>query len=194
MYISNYHFVHFVQFVYSGDDLLENLDYNYNKKIEVGLMFFHTLFKQPKQEAEEISSAEKLFIVVRELLNKELPEHYTHHHILFTANSKLASLNESLKNHRTQANYDLKLGQFHSQMHDEVRKQVSDLQVLVDGFMELNIDIKQMNHRLHFHYDSIQYIHENYVLYMEGRFSHQSSQLFWQAVKEDVLDIIRKII
>ena len=157
-------------------------------------MFFQTLFKQTKQETAEISAAQKLLILVRELLNKELPEHYTHHHILYTANSKLQSLNESLKSHRTQSNQNLKLGQFHSQMHDQLRKQASDLQVLVDGYMELNIDVNQMNHRLHFHYDQIHYLHHNYLLYLEGRFANPSSPLFWQAVKEDVLEIIRKIL
>ncbi len=157
-------------------------------------MFFHTLFKQPKQESAEICSAEKLLVLVREILNKELPEHLAHHHILLTANSKLESLNESLNYHRSQANNQFRLGQFHSQMHDQLRKQMSDLQALVDGYMELNIDISQMNHRLHFYYDQIQYLHENYKLNLEGRFFDQSSQLFWQAIKEDVLDIIRKIL
>lgn len=157
-------------------------------------MFFQTLFKQPKQEAVEICAAEKLLILVRELLNKELPEHMAHHHILFTANSKLETLNESLSSHRRQTNHHLKLGQFHSQIQEQLRKQVSELQALVDGYTELNIDINQMNHRLHFHYDQIHYLHENYTFYLEGRFSNQSSPLFWQAVKEDVLDIIRKIL
>lgn len=157
-------------------------------------MFFQTLFKQPKQETVETCAAEKLLILVRELLNKELPEHYTHHHILLTANTRLEALNESLTHHRSQVNQHLKLGQFHSQMIEQLRKQISDLQVLVDGYMELTIDVKQMNHRLHFHYDQIHYLHENYQLYTEGRFSKQSSPSFWQAVKVDVLDIIRKVL
>ncbi|PYF04279.1 hypothetical protein [Ureibacillus chungkukjangi] len=157
-------------------------------------MFFQVLFKQPKKEKLEICPAEKLLILVRELLNKELPAHYSQHHILYTANTKLESLNSALEWHRTQGNLQLKLGQFHSQTHDQLRKQASDLQALVDGYMELNIDMTQMNHRLHFHYEEIHYIHENYVLFKEGRFSNQSSQLFWQAVKEDVLSIIRKIL
>ena len=157
-------------------------------------MFLQALFKQPKPEKLEISPAEKLLLLVRELLNKELPEHYTQNHILYTANTKLESLKKSLVSHRDQVTQQFKIGQFHSEMYDQLRKQVSDLQVLVDGYMELNIDVNQMNHRLHFHHDQIHYIHENYVFFMEGRFSNQSSHLFWQAVKEDVLNIIRKIL
>lgn len=157
-------------------------------------MFFQFFLKQDNHEKQEISPAEKLLMLVRELLSKELPEHCAHHHILFTANSKLETLKESLKYHHFQGNHQLKLGQFHLQMQNQLRKQISELQALVDGFMELSIDIKQMNHRLHFHYDQINYIHENYSLFQERRFCNQSSQLFWQSVKDDVLDIIRKIL
>ncbi|MFC7684645.1 hypothetical protein [Ureibacillus sp. GCM10028918] len=157
-------------------------------------MFLHTLFKQPKQETVKICSAEKLLDLVRKLLEKELPEHLAHNHILFTANFKLESLNNSLNHHRSQLNQQLKLGQYHSQMYHHLQKQVSDLQMLIDSYMELNIDLKQMNHRLHFHYDQIDYLHENYIFFMEGLSSDQSSLLFWQTVKEDVLDIIRKIL
>lgn len=184
-------FVHFGQFVHLGDDLWNNLDYNENKK-RGGLMFIHTLFKKPEPESREI--AEKLLDLVLELLDKELPEHLAHHHILFTANFKLESLKDSLNHHRSQLNDQLKLGQFHSQIYHQLQKQVSDLQVLVDSYMELYIDMKQMNHRLHFHYDQINYLHENYILFMEGRFSDQSSHLFWQTLKEDVLEIIRKVL
>ncbi|HWK24418.1 MAG TPA: hypothetical protein VNS08_15425 [Ureibacillus sp.] len=157
-------------------------------------MFLHTLFKQPKQEILEISAAEKLLILVRELLNKELPDHQAHHHILLTANTKLEFLNESVRIHRSLVNHHMNLGQYHTQVIEPLRKQVSDLQALVDGYMELNIDVKQMNHRLHFHYDQINYLHENYRLYCDGRFATHSINAFWQAVKEDVLDIIRKIL
>ena len=158
-------------------------------------MFFHTLFKQQKEEeTREICAAEKLLILVRELLNKELPEHYAQHHILFTANYKLEILNGYLKQHRNQENHLQKIGQFHTEMYNGLRKTVSDLQCLVDGYMELSIDVNQMNHRLLFYYDQIHYIHENYALYMAGQFSNHSSDSFWQAAKEDVLDILRKIL
>ena len=157
-------------------------------------MFFQALFKQPNQEKLEIFPAEKLLILVRELLNKELPEHYTQHHILFTANTKLESLKNSLESHRNLVTPQSKIGQYHLEMHEKLRKEASDLQGLVDGYMELNIDMAQMNHRLHFYYDQIDYLHENYVQFMEGRFANQSSHLFWIAVKDDVLKIIRNIL
>ncbi|KGR74539.1 hypothetical protein [Ureibacillus sinduriensis] len=157
-------------------------------------MFIHTLFKKSKPEPTETCYAEKLLDLVLQLLEKELPEHLAHHHILFTANFKLESLNDSLNHHRSQVNHQLKLGQFHTQMYHQLQKQVSDLQMLVDSYMELNINMKQMNHRLHFHYDQINYLHYNYILFMEGRFSDSSSHLFWQTLREDVLVIIRKVL
>ncbi|MDN4495343.1 hypothetical protein [Ureibacillus aquaedulcis] len=157
-------------------------------------MFIQTLFKQSKQELLEICPADKLLDLVCELLNKELPEHPAHHHILFTANFKLESLKNTVNHHRKQEKHQLKLGQFHSQMYQQLQKQISDLQMLIDSYMELNIDVKQMNHRLRFHYEQIDYLFENYLLFMEGRFSDESSHLFWQAIKDDVLDIIRKVV
>ena len=104
-------------------------------------MFFQTLFKQEKQEKLELHPADKLYILVRELLNKELPEHYSHHHILFTANRKLEVLNDSLSFHRSQINHHLRLGEYHLKALEQLRKLGSDLQTLVDGYMELSIDV-----------------------------------------------------
>lgn len=157
-------------------------------------MFFEALFKQQKQAVLELSSGEKFLVIIRELLNKELPEHLLQHHILYTANTKIESLNTLLTHHRNQCNVEFKVGQYHKEIYDLLRKQISNLQSLVDCYMELSVDVNQMDHRLLFHYDRINYLFDNYSQYKDGKFSTQTSQLFWQALKEDILEIIQKIL
>ncbi|RHW38567.1 hypothetical protein D1B33_06740 [Lysinibacillus yapensis] len=157
-------------------------------------MFLQALFKQQKKEEIEISAAEKFLTIVRELLNKELPEHRSHHHILYTANTRLEIFRNLLTHHRSQSNVHQKLGNFHSEMYEQIGKKVSELQCLVDGYMELNIDIKQMNHRLHFYHDKIHYLYENYTQFQDRQYIEEYSTFFWQALKMDALEIIRKVL
>ncbi|RUL57038.1 MULTISPECIES: hypothetical protein [Lysinibacillus] len=158
-------------------------------------MFIQAFFKQDKQsQSVEITYAEKFLEITRTLLYKELPDHQTQHHILLTANRNIEHMNEQLTTHRKQIQPEYKLGQYHQQIYDELRKRISDLQTLIDGYMELNIDLQQMNHRLHFHHNAIDYLYNNYFLTKEKAFDEQSEILFWKALKEDVLEIIRKVL
>lgn len=157
-------------------------------------MFLQALFKQQKKQEEEICPAEKLLTLVRELLNKEFPEHRSHHHILFTANSHLEILRSHLDYHRDQLHAHNQLGNYHHEMVEQLSKKTSDLQCLVDGYMECHIDIKQMNHRLHFHHDQIIYLYENVQQFREKQTIEEYSTLFWRAIKGDVLGILRKVL
>lgn len=157
-------------------------------------MFFQTLFKKQKSIENEKSASEKFLVIINELLNKELPEHQSHHHILFTANVKLDTLKNLLNEHRKRCQFEHKVGQYHMEMYDQIRKQTSDLQGLIDCYTELHIDMDHMNHRLLFYYDKIDFLYDNYLNLLDGKFLSESNPLFWQAIKEDTLEVVRNIL
>lgn len=161
---------------------------------EVGLMLFQTLFKKQKPINHEKNASEKLLVIVNELLNKELPEHQSQHHILFTANVKLDTLKNVLNQHRSRCQLEHKVGQYHMEMYDQIRKQISDLQGLVNCYTELHIDMTHMNHRLLFYYDKINYLYENYLHLRDGTFLREANPSFWKAIKEDTLEVVRNIL
>ncbi|MEL3961732.1 hypothetical protein MKZ01_10670 [Lysinibacillus endophyticus] len=159
------------------------------------MMFIQTLFKQERKDTSlEKTPADKLLEIILTLLNKELPQHQSQHHILFTANSNLEYLKNLLNYHRKQINPDFHTGQYHQNVYAQLQKQISQLQMLVDGYMELSIDIQQMNHRLHFHHDAIHYLYNNYKQTKEQNFYKETEPMFWQCLKEDVLEIIKKML
>ena len=156
-------------------------------------MFFQFLFHSEKIVEVEMSASEKFLAIIEGLLKFELQEHQSQHHLLYTANTKLTLLKDRLPFHRSKSQLNLHIGQFHKEQYESLLKQMNELQMIVDCYMELQIDLTKMNHRLRFYYDEIDMLYDSFTFYSEQKITKEEKTQFYLALREDCLNILRKI-
>ena len=149
------------------------------------------MFFQSKEMVVEISLYDQLKTITTSLLNYELPNASARHHILYTANEKLQSLRETKELHFKESNMGYAIGRFHKNAYEHTLRAYNQLQLIIDGYMELNMENarEHVNHRLRFQSEVIKYCYHQ-LIYIEKLLDSNSREGFFTALKEDILPVL----
>lgn len=153
------------------------------------------MFFKKKNPQQTIDLYEKTAFIVRTLLAKELPQHSPQHHILFTANTQLECYRELAETHRKQAFSNSALSSFHQRAYEQLIKNYSQLQLIIDTYMELHLDIPRdmYNHRLRLDDRNIELVYDELHRMKEYNLSKEQEPTFWLAIKEQIFPTFAKL-
>ncbi|MER2190122.1 MAG: hypothetical protein ABS951_04115 [Solibacillus sp.] len=154
-------------------------------------MFFRSGTAQQK-----VDLYDKITFIVKTLLQKELPEHRAQHHLLYTANTQLAHYRELAETHRKQAFSQSALSYFHQQTYEQLLKKHNQLQLIIDAYMELHLDIPRdlYNHRLRLDDQNIELVYDELHRMKDYNLSQEHEPSFWQAIKEQIFPTFAKLV
>ena len=152
-------------------------------------MFFATKTSTPKD------SYEKMQEIVQTLLLQECPEHRSQHHILYSANIRLAHIGEAREHFRTLIDPATPTGQYAHTAYEKTTTAYNELALLIRGYMMLcdEAERKRYNHNFLF---STEKIADCYTLFKERKTYEDVlpiEQSFWSALKQQLLPLLAQI-
>lgn len=154
-------------------------------------------FTKKKPELQPtVDLYDKTTFIARTLLVKELPQHNAQHHILYTANTQLIYYKELAETHRQQAFSTSALSAFHRQVYEQLTKKQQQLQLIIDTYMELHLDVPReaYNHRLRFDDQPIDLVYDELQRMQQYHLSSEQEPSFWQAIKEHIFPTFAKLV
>lgn len=157
------------------------------------------MFFQTKQHHNESVNNEDLYsqlqFIVSTMLKNEIPSHFTAHHLLYTANSRLEELRQLTSYHRQHINLNTSIGTFHKDAYEITTKNYHQFELIIDSYISLNIenDRDLINHRLSLLDDKINTLYIELIEYKKHEILHPLKETFWHAYKEDLMPILAEL-
>jgi hypothetical protein len=154
------------------------------------------MFFRPREKAIVTQDLyDQMKEMVTECLIRELPEHNSRNHLLFTANMKLEALKDAKEIHRRFINVSTSPGRFHQERYSKLSDMYHKLHRLIRGYMYL-CDTREREHfNHHFRLSSIviEQCYEQYKAKHSFCFSKEDETVFFQELKEEILPMLCQI-
>lgn len=157
---------------------------------------FQYLLKQRNVTKEDPDLFHQLQSIVSRLLMREIPSQTSMHQIILNANIKIQELSHiSSCHHRKHMNLNTSIGLYHKKAYEITSKQLNQLQHLLDCYIILHIEDERehINHRLKFHNQTIETLYREMMDFKKYASSFQTDEMFWNALKEDILPILAEL-
>ena len=151
------------------------------------------LFQAKKEQAIETRDLyDQMKEIVTECLKQELTDHNPRHHLLFTANAKLQSLQEAQELHRRFMDVSTNTGGFHQHRYAKVSDMYHKLQRLIRGYMHLCDEGERKHFNHHFRLSSrvIECCYEQYKVRHSFCFSKEEEETFFEELKEEIIPLL----
>ena len=152
------------------------------------------MFFTAKKE-QMIDTYAKMKEILYALLLQECPDHRSQHHILYTANVKLAQIGEAKEHFRALINPATASGTYAQAAYNKVFHQYNELSALINSYMYICDETarERYNHNLTF---STHAIDNCYKLLKERKAYEHLVPIdndLWTALKEEIIPIASKI-
>lgn len=154
------------------------------------------MFFQSKEKAVAIRDLyDQMREIVTECLLRELPEHRSRNHLLFTANMKLESLREAKEVHRRFTDVSTSSGRFHQERYTKLSEMYHQLDRLTRGYMYLcdTRERKHFNHHFRLSSTAIENCYEQYKARHTFCFSTEDEAAFFHKLKEEIIPMLCQI-
>ncbi len=151
------------------------------------------------QSKEKAVAAQDLYDQMREIvtacLNRDLPEHNSRNHLLFTANMKLEVLQEAKEKHRHFINASTGSGRFHQERYAKLSDMYHQLYRLTRGYMYLcdPREREHFNHHFRLSSTTIQNCYEQFQARHSFCFSSEDEAAFFHELKEEIVPLLCQI-
>ena len=153
------------------------------------------LFQSKEQAIETRDLYDQMKEIITECLKRELPDHNPRHHLLFTANMKLESLQEAKELHRRFIDVSTNTGRFHQQRYAKMSDMYHKLYRLTRGYMHLCDEGERKHFNHHFRLSSrvIESCYEQYEARRSFCFSKEEEHGFFEELKEEIIPLLCQI-
>lgn len=154
------------------------------------------MFFRPKEKAIVTRDLyDQMKEIVTECLIRDLPEHNSRNHLLFTANMKLEALQQAKEIHRRFINVSTSPGRFHQERYITLSDMYHKLYRLTRGYMYLCDvrDREHFNHHFRLSSTTIEQCYEQYQARHSFCFSREDEAVFFQELKEEIIPMLCQI-
>ncbi|SOC36322.1 hypothetical protein SAMN05877842_102238 [Ureibacillus acetophenoni] len=158
-------------------------------------MFFQSFTKRQMETVIKKDLYDQLQHIVVTILSGEVTNHFQANHILYSANIQLAELKEIASYHRKNINMHSEVGQFHKDAYDMTIKKANQLQLIIDSYVTLHIDLERerINHRLRFLDDKVVSLYNELIEFKNQTILPQLEESYWGAYKTDLMPILAEL-
>ena len=153
-------------------------------------MFFTTKQQQTIDTYDEIKE------IVKTLLYLECPEHRSQHHILYSANIRLAHIEEAKDHFRKLIDSTTPIGNYARTAFETSSTKYNELALLIRGYMLLcdETERKRYNHNFLFSKEKISSCYTLLKVRNDYKDIIPIEDTFWQASRAQILPILAQIV